>query len=79
MTQFMDGSPVSDASNPYNKQALSVTNGGDNDILPSLDVEGVERMAMSNLDAYGSSPVTSDSAAGRPLNPPSIGGDDANP
>ena len=75
MTQFMDGSPVSDASNPYNKVA-----GVDGqDILPSLDVEGVERMAMSNLDAYGSSPVTSDSAAGRPLNPPSIGGDDANP
>lgn len=71
-TKFIDGSPVTDTSNPFNDAAGLAPE----DILPSLDVEGVETMALSNLDAYGSSPVTNDSAVGRPANPPTIGGDD---
>lgn len=68
MTTFNGGSPVSSASNPYNDAATIARQG---DILPSLDVAGAERQAMTNLDAYGSSPVTEDSAAQRPMDPPS--------
>jgi hypothetical protein len=66
-TNFQGGSPVSDASNPYNDGASLAQDG--RDILPSLDPEGREQSVMSDLDAYGSSPVTSDSAAERSLSP----------
>jgi hypothetical protein len=75
MATFLDGSPVSSPANPFN----DVAGIDPADILPSFDEKAVESMAMANLDAYGSSPVTSDAAAGRPLNPPTVGGDDANP
>jgi len=73
-TQFNQGSPVSKPGNPFNAGAGQ----GPEDILPDIDIEGTERLAMSNLDAYGSTPVTDDAASGRPANPPTIAGDDAN-
>lgn len=75
-TQFLGGSPVSSAGNPYD-DADSLANDS-TDILPSLDIEGYEASQLAQLDAYGSNPVTNDSAAERPMNPPTIGGDDAN-
>lgn len=73
-TKFLGGSPVSDATNPYGKGAVL----GAEDILPSLDIEGREREIIGDLDAYGSSPVTGDAAAQRPLAPDTIAGIDAN-
>jgi len=63
MAKFLDGSPVSSGSNPYNKVA-----GVDGqDIIGGVDdTSATMQTAMDNLDAYGSSPVTSASAAGRP-------------
>lgn len=77
-TSFNGGSPVSSSSNPFSRGVGNQAGAGD-DILPSLDVEGRERSVMMDLDDYGASaPVTSDAAAERPLNPPSIGGDVGN-
>jgi hypothetical protein len=67
VSTFNHGSPVSSPTNPYNMQGAGQESA---DILPDLDITGAEMTAMSNLDAYGSSPVTDDSASGRPSNPP---------
>lgn len=70
MTQYMGGSPVSSSNNIFENAGVGAQAGADSDILPTLDVDGKISAAMSDLDAYGSSPVTSDAAAQRPLNPP---------
>lgn len=69
-SKFLGGSPVSDTSNPFNASGVGMQAGADADVLASLDPEGHEASAMADLDAYGSSPVTDDGAAQRPLNPP---------
>lgn len=74
-SKFLDGSPVSDTSNPFSGGVGSQA-GADSDVLGSLDIDGRESLAGSDLDQYGSDPVVADAAAGRPLNPPSLAGSD---
>lgn len=63
MATFNGGSPVSSASNPYNK----VAGVDDQDIIGGVDdTSATMQTAMDNLDAYGSHPVTDDGAAQRP-------------
>lgn len=66
----LGGAPLSVPSNPF-------SNGEEFEDGPNIqgEVDAVEAEARSNLDGYGASaPVTSDAAAGRPLNPPTAFG-----
>lgn len=73
-SKFLGGSPVSDTSNPFANDGVGRQAGADSDILGTLDIEGHQSVAMSDLDDYGSNPVTSDSAMERPANPPIASG-----
>lgn len=68
--RFEGGSPLSDPDNPFSRGAWRP-----NGVLPSLPVEQHHAISLGDLDGFDSEPITSDNAADRPLNPPTIGGD----
>jgi hypothetical protein len=73
-TEFLDGSPISNPSNPYNQG--EVFGGRDsNDALSGFanDPAPLENeRADFSVDMWGSQPVTDDTAAGRPVKPHSL-------